>query len=118
MRRFFRGISLALLFCALSPAASWSTEKFIITSVSPQGLTKNVRQISLRFSIPVVDFGDPRDRIVPVIDPCGRAGTALDRSKNWIFEFEKPLPTGIRCRFKIRDGLNSQSVKFSAGKKI
>ena len=118
MRRFFRGISLALLFYALSPASSWSTEKFIITSVSPQGLTKNVRQISLRFSMPVVDFGDPRDRIAPVIDPCGRAGTArwID-PKNWIFEFEKPLPTAIRCRFKIRNRLKSKSGENFGGPK-
>jgi len=114
----FQGISLALLLSGFQTFPAWATERFIAAGVSPQGLARHVRQIRIRFSVPVIDFGDPRNRVVPVADPCGRPGTArwVD-PKNWTFEFEKPLPAGIRCRFRIRDKLYSKSGELYDGYK-
>ena len=70
MRRMFQGISLALLLSGFYTFPGWAAERFIAASVSPQGLVRDARQIGIRFSMPVVDFGDPRDRVVPVADPC------------------------------------------------
>ncbi len=79
-----------------------------VTHFSPQGTVKQVRQVTARFSEPMVALGDPRDTTAPFeIDcPAKGAGRWID-SRNWSYDFEHDLPAGLRCTFKLRAGLKS-----------
>ena len=79
-----------------------------MTHFSPQGTVKQVRQVTARFSEPMVPLGDPRDTTAPFeIDcPAHGAGRWID-SRNWSYDFDHDLPAGVRCTFKLRAGLKS-----------
>src|SRR5262245_43222359 len=64
---------------------------------SPQGTVKDVRQVAVRFSEPMVAFGDPR-----LPDPfdieCGARGRGQwADTRNWVYDFESDLPAGLSC---------------------
>jgi alpha-2-macroglobulin len=85
---------------------------------SPQGTVKTVRQVSVRFSEKMVPFGDPRGLIEPFDIDCSEKGTSRwADGKNWIFDFEKDLPAGIRCEFRLKPGLKALSGKEVVGQK-
>ncbi|HXN87075.1 MAG TPA: hypothetical protein VN867_13460, partial [Candidatus Binataceae bacterium] len=79
-----------------------------VVRFSPQGTVKQVRQVTARFSGPMVPLGDPRDTTAPFdIDcPAHGAGRWID-SRNWSYDFDHDLPAGVRCTFKLRAGLKS-----------
>ena len=84
---------------------------------SPQGIVKGVRQVSVRFSEPMVPFGDPRGLIEPFEIDCSEKGTSRwADQRNWVLDFEKDLPAGIRCEFRLKPGLKSLSGKEIVGK--
>ena len=100
--------TLCILMTAVSDirAAAPSPEPRVI-QFTPQGTVKNVRQVTVRFSEPMVPLGDPR-----LADPfeiaCPEAGTARwADSSNWVFDFGRDLPAGIHCTFRIVPGLRS-----------
>jgi hypothetical protein len=75
---------------------------------SPQGFVKGVRQVSVRFSEPMVPFGNPRDLAEPFKIDCPAKGTARwADGRNWEFDFDKDLPAGVSCEFKAKGGLRS-----------
>jgi alpha-2-macroglobulin len=75
---------------------------------SPDGTVKQVRQVTARFSEPMVALGDPRDTTAPFVIDCPVHGTArwID-SRNWSYDFGHDLPAGLRCGFKLRAGLKT-----------
>jgi uncharacterized protein YfaS (alpha-2-macroglobulin family) len=79
-----------------------------VVHFSPRGTVKQVRQVTARFSEPMVPLGDPRDTTAPFeIDcPAKGAGRWID-SRNWSYDFEHDLPAGLRCTFRLRAGLKS-----------
>ena len=79
---------------------------------SPQGTVKGVRQVTARFSEPMVPLGDPRDTTAPFEINCSEHGAArwID-SRNWSYDFDHDLPAGVRCSFKLRAGLKSLAGK-------
>src|SRR5207344_315651 len=86
---------------------------------SPQGEVKGVRQVAARFSDAMVPFGDPRLSEPFDID-CPEKGTARwADQKNWVFDFERDLPAGVRCAFTVKsdlktvDGQAVESASFS-----
>ncbi len=91
---------------------------------SPQGTVKGVRQASARFAAPMVPFGDPR-AVDPFAVDCavkGRGRWADPR--NWLYDFDRDLPAGVRCSFTLRAGLTAadgtalpagQRFEFSTG---
>lgn len=91
---------------------------------SPQGEVKGVRQVAVRFSEAMVAFGDPRLPEPFDID-CAAGGTGRwADQKNWVYDFAKDLPAGVRCRFTVKAGLASlagvpieapQTFEFSTG---
>ncbi len=108
-----RGLALALLFSSAHGFAA-RVEVF-----SPQGEVKGVRQVSARFSEAMVAFGDPRVAEPFDID-CPEKGSARwADQKNWVFDFERDLPAGVRCSFKIKrdlrtsDGESVEPAAFS-----
>jgi alpha-2-macroglobulin len=90
---------------------------------APQGEVKAVRQVSARFSLPMVAFGDPR-LPAPFDIQCYAKGQGhwLD-DRQWAYDFEADLPAGLQCRFSLKKGLQSvagtpipsQSFSFSTG---
>jgi alpha-2-macroglobulin len=90
---------------------------------APQGEVKAVRQVSARFSLPMVAFGDPR-LLAPFDIQCDAKGQGhwLD-DRQWAYDFEANLPAGLQCRFSVKKGLQSvagtpipsQSFSFSTG---
>ncbi|MGB0748461.1 MAG: alpha-2-macroglobulin family protein [Magnetospiraceae bacterium] len=86
--------------------ASAAEEPFSITGFTPQGDVRNVRQVHVRFSQPVVEFGDPRDRVAPLFTDCEQpAQSRWVDSRNWVYEFDRSLPGGLRCAFQVQPNL-------------
>jgi uncharacterized protein YfaS (alpha-2-macroglobulin family) len=87
-----------------------------VAEFSPQGTVKEVRQVTARFSEPMVALGDPRPAMSPFLIECAEEGTGrwID-SRNWAYDFDRDLPGGLRCRFLLRPGLKSLAGKPAAG---
>ena len=95
--------ALAIVVGGFAAAAAWAAPQ--VDTFTPQGQSKGVRQVAVRFSEPMVAFGDPS-----LPDPfnvrCdgdpeklkGR-GRWADQ-KNWAYDFEADLPGGQRCQFE------------------
>ena len=91
-------LAIGALGATPAPAAT-------ITAVSPQGEVAQVRQISVKFSGPVVPFGEPRlaDPMSLTCQgavPAGAGRWANDRV--WLYDFREALAPGTRCTLKAR----------------
>lgn len=96
---------LLILLCLL-PTLALSAQ---VSSFSPQGTIKDVRQVSARFSDPMVRFGDPRLPDPFDID-CAAVGKGRwADARNWVYDFEADLPAGLECRFTLKPGLKTLS---------
>ncbi|HYC53977.1 MAG TPA: MG2 domain-containing protein [Candidatus Binatia bacterium] len=104
------GAMLLLVASALSSAAT------TIEMFSPQGHTLEARQVVARFSEPMVAFGDLRDTTMPFTLDCSEKGKArwID-GRTWAFDFERTLPGGIRCSFRVRADLRDLAGKTVDG---
>jgi uncharacterized protein YfaS (alpha-2-macroglobulin family) len=97
---------LGMLLAPVLPgraAGAVTVERF-----SPQGTVKQVRQVTARFSAPMVPFGDLRDIAPPFTIECAARGTPrwVD-SRTWAYDFANDLPAGVRCAFSVRADLRS-----------
>lgn len=82
---------------------------------SPQGEVKGVRQVAVRFSEPMVQFGDPRLAAPFDVDcPAQGSGRWADQ-KNWVYDFAHDLPAGLRCSFRLKSDLASLAGDKIAG---
>ena len=113
-----RGISLLLILLLFAPvtAAAGDTADPHVVQFTPQGTVKQVRQVSARFSEPMVPLGDPRKVAEPFEITCPEPGTGrwVD-SRNWVYDFSRDLPAGVRCTFRIRPGLTTLAEKLVVG---
>lgn len=102
------------LFCAGAGVASAAPE---VTSFSPTGSVKGVRQVQVRFGEPMVAFGDPRAPTPFRID-CPVGGTArwVD-TRHWTFDFERDLPGGVTCRFVLAPDLRTTDGRALGGQR-
>ena len=121
MRRVASGTlaTLCILMSAASDvrAATPPGEPRVV-QFTPQGTVKNVRQVTVRFSEPMVPLGDPR-----LADPfeiaCPESGTARwADSSNWVFDFARDLPAGIQCTFRVVPGLKSAAGQALGGQRV
>ena len=99
-----RGYFLILLLCVAA-----TTQAATVESFSPGGEIKKVRQVTARFSTAMVPFGDPRE-LSPFAVLCtpAIAGTARwADTRNWVYDFERDLPAGVRCEFKLNPELKT-----------
>ncbi|MEO8754899.1 MAG: alpha-2-macroglobulin, partial [Casimicrobiaceae bacterium] len=85
---------------------------------SPQGEVKGVRQVTARFAKPMVAFGDPRE-VDPFTIDCPEKGTGRWADmKNWVFDFARDLPAGVRCTFTLKTGLTDVTgMALAAGQR-
>ena len=101
------------ILATLAAAADFASVDFF----SPEGTVKGVRQIAARFSEAMVAFGDPR-----LEDPfevsCPEPGTGRWADpRNWIYDFERDLPAGVRCTFLLKENFKPLSGRPLAGRK-
>jgi len=103
------------LRCTLLLLSAWGTAappvpasgEVRVEHFAPQETVKDVRQVKARFSAPMVALGDPR-----LPDPfsleCGEPGSGswID-SRTWIYDFDRDLPGGVRCRLLVQPDLHS-----------
>jgi len=96
-----------LLPAAIPPAGAATGERPAphVAQFTPQGTVKDVRQVAARFSEPMVPLGDPRVATDIFEVQCPEAGAArwVD-SRNWVYDFARDLPAGVRCTFRLRAG--------------
>lgn len=110
-----RGVTRAviLFLIGLSLAFADSTRAGgapAVVQFSPRGTIKNVRQVTARFSEPMVPLGDPRASAPPFAIECAEKGASrwID-SRNWAYDFARDLPAGVRCTFTLRADLKTLS---------
>ncbi|MBI4537691.1 MAG: alpha-2-macroglobulin [candidate division NC10 bacterium] len=109
-------LAIACLLPALAGHAAESAGGTRILQFTPQGTVKRVRQVTVRFSEPMVPLGDPRGAAAPFEIECPEKGTArwVD-SRNWAYDFARDLPAGIRCTFRVAAGLTSVAGRALGG---
>jgi uncharacterized protein YfaS (alpha-2-macroglobulin family) len=101
---------LPLVFLALAARAQTTVEAF-----TPAGTVKAVRQVTARFSAPMVAFGDTRLAEPFAID-CAQAGSGrwID-ARIWTYDFARDLAPGVRCNFTLMPGLRDLAAQPLAG---
>ncbi|MGZ5199032.1 MAG: alpha-2-macroglobulin family protein [Telluria sp.] len=98
MRRLLQTWCLAV-FCHVAAAAP------SVQSFSPEGVVKQVRQVTARFATQMVAFGDLRAPDPFSVDcPQKGQGRWIDGS-TWSYDFERALPGALACRFTLRSEL-------------
>src|SRR4030042_363240 len=113
-----RTVGLVLVFFLSVIPFVFAEDKPSVEMVSPQGTVKGVRQVSARFSAQMVPCGDPRGFIEPFEIDCPEKGTGRwADGKNWVFDFERDLPAGVQCTFRLKSGLKTFSGKEIEGQK-
>ena len=97
----------------VASCVGWAEAAARIESFSPTGYTKDVRQVAVRFSEPMVALGDPA-RDSPFAVDCAVPGTGrwIDE-RRWVYDFDYDVPGAVRCRFTLRD-----DVRTHAGEQI
>jgi len=109
---------LALVFCLIECDVLLAEEGPKVALFTPQGIVKSVRQVRARFSEPMVPFGDPRVSVEPFDIQCPVKGKARwADSNNWVYDFGRDLPAGIRCEFRLRPGLKALSGREVVGQR-
>ncbi|MEY2688685.1 MAG: hypothetical protein RL375_2883, partial [Pseudomonadota bacterium] len=113
------------LWWAVSVQPALATPR--VQAFSPQGEVAIVRQARATFDAPMVRFGDPRlpapfdVRCAHPVPVTGSGRWADDR--NWVYDFTRDVPAGVRCEFKLKPGTRSvegeavgeQSFAFNTG---
>jgi uncharacterized protein YfaS (alpha-2-macroglobulin family) len=90
----------------------------IIELFSPTDQAKQVKQVQVRFSEPMVALGDPRPMMDLFQIDCPLPGTArwID-SSTWVYEFEQELSGGVICKFVANAKIKSLKGNALSGEK-
>ena len=98
-------LAAVLLFLLGIPPSFADENTARVELFSPQGEVKGVRQVTARFTTPMVPFGDPA-LVEPFEVLCAEKGQGRwADSRNWVFDFEHDLPAGARCSFTLKTGV-------------
>jgi uncharacterized protein YfaS (alpha-2-macroglobulin family) len=104
----------ALLLAVLASPAP-AAERAAVELFTPQGFVKQVRQVAVRFTAPMIPLGDLRGREpFDVSCPAKGVGRWVD-DRNWAYDFDADLPAGLRCRFILKPGLKTLEGKYVVG---
>ena len=122
MKRTAIGLAALVIFLFAIIPFVIAADKPAVEFFSPQGQVKGVRQVTVRFADQMVPFGDPRGLIEPFTIECAPSDAAKGGikgqgrwadGKNWVYDFDKDLPAGFRCTFRL-----TSDLKNLAGKEI
>jgi alpha-2-macroglobulin len=110
------GLVISLVFLSFPQALSQTPPRIEI--FSPQNIVKDVRQVAVRFSEQMVPFGSPRVESEMFEIDCPEKGAARwADERNWIYDFERDLPAGVRCEFRLKAGLKTLSGQEMTGQR-
>lgn len=112
IRRFASVVGVLLLL----PLGALAAGPPRVASFSPQGTARQVQQVAITFSEPMVPFGDPGHSVSPFRIECPAAGSArwIDE-RRWVYDFSAKLPPGLRCRFELAPELKTLAGRPLAG---
>src|SRR3974377_218325 len=97
-----------LLFVGITVTSWGQTGPARVESFTPQGRVKQVRQVRVLFSQPMVPLGDPRVSLEPFeIRGPAKGSARWTDSRNWIYDFNEDLPAGIKMEFRLKEGLKA-----------
>ena len=86
---------------------------------NPQGEVGKVQQVRVQFDSAAVRFGDAKAAAPLALacsDPQAAAGTGRWTSeREWVFDFTRALPPGVRCTAQLQAGLKSPSGQVLTG---
>ena len=82
---------------------------------SPRGSAKQVRQVTARFSVPMVALGDPRLADPFTVDCAAPGKGRWADARNWVYDFDADLPAGLRCRFTLKRRRSALDGRAIAG---
>src|SRR5450432_242152 len=104
-----RALRVLVMLCAAwaSTLAAQPVEFF-----SPQGEVKGVRQVTARFAAAMVPFGDPRELDPFDVDCVEKGKGRWADTRNWVYDFDRDLPAGVRCAFVLKSGVASLDGKI------
>ena len=116
-RRNFLILFSALFLYSISFIPAFAEEGIRVEMFSPEGVVKGVRQAAVHFSGQMVSFGDPR-----LSDPfevsCPEKGKGRwADGRNWSYDFDRDLPAGVVCTFKLKDGVRDLSGNPVTGRR-
>ncbi|MCC6710234.1 MAG: hypothetical protein IT492_21970 [Gammaproteobacteria bacterium] len=97
---FHAGLCLMLTLITAVATAAPAVDVF-----SPQGSVTDLRQVRVRFSTPMVAFGDPRLPEPFAIDCAAPGRGRWADARNWVYDFTTELPAGRVCHFTLKDTL-------------
>ena len=103
---------VGLVICFVGASSAYSAQ---VTLFSPQGLAKEVRQVTARFSEPMAAFGDLRLEAPFLIDCAAQGRGRWVDDRNWVYDFEQDLPAGLVCRFQLKPEGKSLSGQALSG---
>jgi len=112
-------MAAGLIACAMAGVVAAAPQVEVFT---PRGEAKGVRQVAVRFSEPMVAFGDLRLADPFALrcegDPARLKGRGRwADSRNWVYDFESDLPAGVRCTFALQPELKSMRGEPPAGER-
>ncbi|WP_315128875.1 MG2 domain-containing protein [Comamonas antarctica] len=86
---------------------------------NPQGEVAKVQQVRVQFDSAAVRFGDPK-AAAPLQLACSDAQAAAGTGRwtserEWVFDFARALPPGVRCTAQLQAGLKSPSGQVLTG---
>jgi len=94
-----------------SAAQAQTAHTLGVTQFSPQGEVARVRQVVVQFDAAAVPLGDARAP-APVSIACSKALNGRGRwssEREWVFEFDQDLPSGMRCTVVPKEGFKTPS---------
>jgi uncharacterized protein YfaS (alpha-2-macroglobulin family) len=107
---------LSALMCFVPAAAlAASATRPQVEFFSPSGYTRNVRQVTARFTVSMVALGDPRLPDPFVIDCAASGKGRWADTRNWVYDFDDDLEAGVSCRFMLEEGLKSAAGETLTG---
>jgi len=108
-------VTVATATALLSPVLHAQSVEFF----SPQGEVKAVRQVTARFAMAMVPFGDPREVDPFAIDCVEKGKGRWADMKNWVYDFDRDLPAGVRCSFTVKPGVTAlDGTLLAAGQRF
>lgn len=110
----FKGLILSVgaVFVLLFSPLLVSAAQPQVEMFSPEGTVKQVRQVTARFSVQMVIFGDPKlEDPFEVMCPEKGRGRWVD-GRTWSYDFARDLPAGVVCRFTVKP--NTRTVAGGA----
>ncbi|TGK91288.1 peptidase [Leptospira brenneri] len=115
----FRYPVLLLLSLFLVRSDFTQSQPASIEFFTPNGFVKQPKQVTVRFTKPMVALGDIRPKVDIFQIQCPLTGTSrfLD-STTWVYEFEKEVPGGVECSFQLKSGTKTLSGETVQGESL